>query len=59
MKIAQESKFNGSEQYIILMILTDGQNHDMNDTINLLIKAADLPLSVIIVGIGNDDFENM
>jgi len=31
----------------------------MNNTINSIIKAAYLPISVIIVGIGNADFSKM
>ena len=45
--------------YNILMILTDGQIDDMNDTINALVEASFLPISVIIVGIGNGNFGNM
>ena len=45
--------------YNILMILTDGIIGDMDDTINALVEASFLPISVIIVGIGNGDFGNM
>lgn len=31
----------------------------MNETIDSLVYASDLPLSVIIIGIGNADFTNM
>lgn len=31
----------------------------MDKTIDLLIQAANLPLSIIIVGVGNADFSNM
>ena len=46
-------------QYQVLMILTDGIINDMNETIDLLVMGAKLPLSVIIIGIGNADFSNM
>lgn len=46
-------------QYQVLMILTDGIINDMNETIDLLVIGAKLPLSVIIIGIGNADFSNM
>lgn len=40
--------------------MTDGEIHDMEATINSVINAAYLPLSIIIVGIGNNtDFKNM
>jgi len=45
--------------YNILMILTDGQITDMQMTINELVEASFLPISVIIVGIGNGNFGNM
>lgn len=45
--------------YHILMILTDGVINDMNATIDALVEGAFLPLSVIIIGIGNADFSNM
>lgn len=46
-------------QYNILMILTDGQINDMNETIDELVEASYLPISVIIIGIGVGDFGNM
>ena len=46
-------------QYNILMILTDGQINDMNETIDELVEASYLPISVIIIGIGYGDFGNM
>ena len=41
------------------MILTDSIIEDMGDTINSLVESSYLPISVIIVGIGNADFSNM
>jgi len=31
----------------------------MNNTIDLLVKSTDLPLSIIIVGVGEANFDNM
>jgi hypothetical protein len=45
--------------YNILMILTDGQINDMQNTIDALVEASYLPISVIIVGIGGGNFGNM
>ena len=41
------------------MILTDGCIHDMRVTIDQIVEASSLPLSIIIVGIGDADFSNM
>jgi hypothetical protein len=45
--------------YNILMILTDGIIGDMQETIDALVEASFLPISVIIIGIGNANFHNM
>ena len=45
--------------YHVLMILTDGIIEDTDETIDALVEASFLPISVIIVGIGNADFTNM
>ena len=45
--------------YYILMILTDGIISDMDDTIDKIVEGSKLPLSIVIVGIGNADFDNM
>ena len=45
--------------YNILLILTDGQISDLQLTIDELVEASFLPISVIIVGIGNGNFGNM
>ena len=50
---------NNNLEYHVLMILTDGIINDMNETIDALVEGSFLPLSVIIIGIGNANFENM
>lgn len=42
--------------YYILLILTDGVVNDLKDTTDLIVEASSLPLSIVIVGIGNEDF---
>ena len=59
MKLAYACKQNGSNTYQTLLILTDGEIHDMDQTIDKIIQGANLPLSIIIVGVGNANFENM
>ena len=41
------------------MILTDGIIEDIGDTIEELVEGSFLPLSVIIIGVGNADFSGM
>jgi hypothetical protein len=50
---------NNPLKYHILLILTDGIILDMQKTIDALVEGSFLPLSVIIIGIGNDHFEEM
>lgn len=45
--------------YMILFILTDGEIHDRQEVIDLLIECNRLPISVIIVGIGGGEFHIM
>lgn len=47
------------QRYFILLILTDGVITDMADTREAIVQASHLPMSVIIVGIGNADFSDM
>ena len=54
---AEQSQYN--QKYNILLILTDGAIMDMQQTIDELVAASDLPLSVIIVGVGDADFGAM
>ena len=44
--------------YHILLILTDGIITDMVKTVNCIVEASKLPLSIVIVGIGDYDFES-
>jgi len=45
--------------YYILMILTDGIINDMQETIDCIVEGSKLPLSIVIIGIGDADFTNM
>ncbi|XP_011783459.1 PREDICTED: copine-7 [Colobus angolensis palliatus] len=49
----------GPSQYYILLILTDGVVTDMADTREAIVRASRLPMSIIIVGVGNADFTDM
>jgi len=45
--------------YFILLIITDGIITDFEETKAALVNASSLPMSVIIVGVGNEDFSAM
>ncbi|KAK4304697.1 hypothetical protein Pmani_023369 [Petrolisthes manimaculis] len=45
--------------YFVLLILTDGIITDLENTKQALVEASNLPMSVIIVGVGNEDFTAM
>uniref|UniRef100_A0A7S1PQ68 C2 domain-containing protein n=1 Tax=Neobodo designis TaxID=312471 RepID=A0A7S1PQ68_NEODS len=45
--------------YTILLILTDGCITDTDATIDAIVDAGTLPLSIVIVGVGNADFSLM
>ena len=47
------------QNYYILMIITDGAISDVDDTIRALVYSSTLPMSVIIVGVGDADFTTM
>ena len=50
---------NDPREYQVLMILTDGIILDMANTIDALVEGSYYPLSVIIIGIGNTNFNKM
>ncbi|WVY94325.1 hypothetical protein V8G54_033413 [Vigna mungo] len=50
---------HNNTMYYVLLIITDGVVTDLQETINALVKASDLPLSILIVGVGNADFTSM
>jgi hypothetical protein len=58
-KVTEEAKENMEDTYQILLMLTDGIISDMEATIEQIVYASTLPMSIIIVGIGNTDFKNM
>lgn len=47
------------DTYTIMLILTDGAIHDMGATKDLIVEGSNLPLSIIVIGIGNADFSLM
>ncbi|PNW85064.1 hypothetical protein CHLRE_03g170200v5 [Chlamydomonas reinhardtii] len=49
----------GAPKYTVLLIMTDGDVMDMSNTIEAIIDASHLPMSILIVGIGRDEFTKM
>lgn len=45
--------------YYIFLILTDGEIHDMDAVKEIIVDASALPLSIIIIGVGNEKFKMM
>jgi hypothetical protein len=58
-EIANHSRLQHNNKYFVLLIITDGILTDLQETIDALVKASDLPLSILIVGVGNADFQQM
>mmetsp|Transcript_3867 Transcript_3867/g.9130 ORF Transcript_3867/g.9130 Transcript_3867/m.9130 type:complete len:723 (-) Transcript_3867:73-2241(-) len=57
---ASAARFNNdSQEYHILLILTDGRYDDERQSIDQIVAASTLPLSIIIVGVGKADFSAM
>ncbi|XP_076919324.1 protein BONZAI 3-like [Bidens hawaiensis] len=58
-EIAAQSLSTNHTKYFILLFITDGVLTDLQGTIDALVRASDLRLSILIVGVGNDDFKQM
>ncbi|KAI9105421.1 Copine-domain-containing protein [Phlyctochytrium arcticum] len=54
----QQEEGTGSH-YSVLLIITDGEITDMPATVDAIVRASTLPLSIVIVGVGNADFTKM
>uniref|UniRef100_A0A671YIS1 Copine I n=1 Tax=Sparus aurata TaxID=8175 RepID=A0A671YIS1_SPAAU len=48
-----------ASQYYVLLILTDGEITDFDQTRDAIVRASRLPLSIIIIGVGPADFKAM
>jgi len=57
--IVKEQNKIYAQLYYILVILTDGCIHDMAITKSLVVEMSYLPISIIIVGIGDENFAMM
>ncbi|VDK64626.1 unnamed protein product, partial [Onchocerca ochengi] len=48
-----------SDHYFVLLIVTDGCVTNSKRTVNAIVDCAELPISIVIVGVGNQDFSAM
>lgn len=53
------SSYKDGRNYFVLLILTDGIITDLDLTIAAIVHASTLPMSIIIVGVGAEDFSAM
>lgn len=51
--------YQDGKHYFVLLIITDGIISDMRQTKHAIVSASSLPISIIIVGVGNSKFERM
>jgi len=58
-EIASQQNSQSEQHYYILLIITDGVINDMEATIDEIVQNNALPLSIVIVGVGDEDFTNM
>ncbi|KAK0599755.1 hypothetical protein LWI29_008294 [Acer saccharum] len=55
----QSLSHDDRSKYFVLLIITDGVLTDLQETKDALVRASDLPLSILIVGVGGADFTQM
>lgn len=48
-----------NQKYFIMLLITDGIINDLERTIDEIVRGSALPLSIIIVGVGQEDFTTM
>lgn len=57
--ISIAKQFQDGKHFFVLLVITDGIISDMHATMHSIIDASRLPISIIIVGVGDADFEAM
>jgi hypothetical protein len=58
--ICHQSKAITSQlKYYILLLITDGKIDDFQQTVDEVVRGTSLPLSILIVGVGDDKFKEM
>ncbi|XP_042691461.1 copine-1 isoform X2 [Centrocercus urophasianus] len=56
---AHSAQQRTAAQYFVLLIITDGEITDLDQTRQAIVNASKLPMSIIIVGVGEADFKAM
>ena len=55
-RLAKKADEKQGKEYMVLVMITNGSIVDEVKTLSLIINACKLPLSIIMVGVGNGDF---
>ena len=50
---------DGNRYYHVVIIITDGNCHDMEETKRLLVSLSKMPFSAVVIGVGDGDFAEM
>jgi hypothetical protein len=58
-QIATQYDATGGRQFLILLIVTDGEITDMDKTVERVVNMSSLPCAIVIVGVGAADFKSM
>lgn len=58
-ELAQADGASRQLRYTVLLLLTDGQSNDVDETVRAIVDASTSPLAVVIVGVGGADFSAM
>ena len=58
-KAGQAGEQAGRPAYTILLLLTDGAFSDLSQVVDCIVSASGYPLSLVIIGIGTDEFVGM
>ena len=57
---ANDAMRSGSEvEYMVILLVTDGGVTDIEDTKRILVRLSELPVSVVLVGVGEGDMSIM
>ncbi|KAJ9464571.1 Copine-D [Diplonema papillatum] len=56
---AYRSVSTNKDSYLIVLIVTDGQCSDFQQTIDMIVEASTEPISILIIGVGDGPFEKM